>query len=463
MKVMKQHLTILLLALVLMLISCQRNTGYGQLTGTSGRNRTVAPMPHGMVYIPGGSFTMGVGSDDPSYSMFSLPRTVSISPFYMDETEITNDQYRQFVYWVRDSIQLRLLGEVDPMFLIEDPNDDSGISALNWNARPRRWTPEMLEAIEQMFTPSEERFYRRREIDTRRLNFQFYTFDFLAAAQKTWDEEPDNRFEGVNMASFANRQQSLRSRAGFIQSHVVNVYPDTLAWIVDFAYSYNDPMVRSYFSSPMYDHYPVVGVNWHQARAFAVWRTVTHNNELARRGFAPLEEYRLPTEAEWEFAARGGLEFNPFPWGGPYAMNMNGCLIGNFKPQRGRYGLDGGIYPIIVGHYAPNDYGLYDMMGNVAEWCIDAWSESPEALSDLNPVFLYNARPDGSVASKRKVIRGGSFKDFAENTKVYARHYEYQDTAKSYIGFRTVMSFLGRDRNDNARTASNVHRGGGRR
>jgi formylglycine-generating enzyme required for sulfatase activity len=98
------------------------------------------------------------------------------------------------------------------------------------------------------------------------------------------------------------------------------------------------------------------------------------------------------------------------------------------------------------------------MMGNVSEWCIDAWSESPEALSDLNPVFEYNAQPGDPVARKRKVIRGGSFKDFAENTKVYARHYEYQDTGKAYVGFRTVMSFQGRDMRDNRRTGSNVHR-----
>ena len=455
MKIVKQHVSIVL-ALVLMLMSCQRNTGYGQLTGVQDRNRTMAPIPHGMVYIPSGFFTMGVGSDDPSYSMLYSPRVVSISAFYMDETEITNNQYRQFVNWVIDSIRFRLLGEVAPeIFLIE--NDDDEEPAINWRARVRRWTPEMQEAVEQLYTPTEERFYRRREIDTRQLNFVFYTFDYQAAAARS-EAEIDGRFDNVHLASFQTRPASLRSRSGFIQRNVVNVYPDTLCWIVDFSYSYNDPMVRSYFSSPMYDHYPVVGVNWHQARAFARWRTITHNNELERRGFAPLEEYRLPTEAEWEFAARGGLEFNPYPWGGPYAMNMNGCLIGNFKPQRGKYALDGGIYPVIVGHYAPNDYGLYDMMGNVSEWCIDAWQDASEALHDFNPVFLYNARPNDPVAMKRKVIRGGSFKDFAELTKVYHRHYEYQDTAKAYVGFRTVMSFLGRDRNDNMRTASNVHR-----
>ncbi|MDR2908159.1 MAG: formylglycine-generating enzyme family protein [Bacteroidales bacterium] len=450
----------ILLALGLILMSCQRNSGYGELVGVQDRNRVQAPIPYGMVYVPSGYTTVGTGGEDPTYSMITSPKTVSISAFYMDETEITNNKYRQFVSWVIDSLKYRLLGEVDPIFLIEDPNGEDVIPAINWNARPKKWTPEYEEAIQELYTPADERFRHRKEIDTRKLNYEYYTFDYTSAARKSWEEpsEEANRYEGVNMASFVNRPQSLKSRAGYIQKHVVNVYPDTLCWIVDFSYSYNDPMVRSYYSSPMYDNYPVVGVNWHQAQAFCEWRTVTHNAELSRRGITELEQYRLPTETEWEFAARGGLDLSPYPWGGPYAMNMNGCLIGNFKPQRGKYALDGGIYPVIVAHYAPNDYGLYDMMGNVAEWCVDKYDDSYEALHDFNPANTYDAKSDDPVALKRKVIRGGSFKDFAENCKVYARHYEYQDTCKSYIGFRCVMSYLGRDMNDNMRTASNIYR-----
>jgi len=459
MKIVKQYLSkFIVLILVLTMASCQRNTGHGQLTGVPNRNQTVVPMPHGMVYIPAGFFTMGVGSDDPSFSFTHSPRVVSISAFYMDETEITNNQYRQFVYWVRDSIRLRLLSEVDPMFLIEDPEDDyfGGVSRLNWDHRPRRWTPEMEEAVQQMYVPHEERFHRRREVDVRLLNFEFTTFDYHAAARRS-DGEIDSRFDGVHMGMFQTRPASTRSRAGFVRREVVNVYPDTLVWLVDFAFSYNDPMVRSYFSSPMFDHYPVVGVNWHQARAFAAWRTMMHHAELARRGLPVLEHYRLPTEAEWEFAARGGLEFNPFPWGGPYALNMNGCFLGNFNPQRGRHSLDGGVLTMITGHFPPNDFGLFDMMGNVAEWCIDAWQDSYQGLMNFNPVFIFDATPDCPPARRRKVIRGGSFKDFAENTKVYARWFEYQDTAKSYVGFRTVMSSMSSGR-DGRRTTSNVHR-----
>ncbi len=454
---MKQHASIVL-ASVLMLMSCQKNSGYGELTGVSDRNRFEAPTPFGMVYVPAGSYTMGVGGEDPTYAMLFSPKAVSISAFYMDETEITNNEYRQFVNWVVDSLKFRLLGEVEPeTFLIENEEDD-GLSAINWSARPKRWTPEMTEALEQLYTPIDERFYHAKEIDTRKLNYEYWTFDYQSAAKKGGSVDEDEKKPDVYMASFVSRPQSLKSRAGYIKRHVVNVYPDTLCWIADFTYSYNEPYVRSYFGSPMYDHYPVVGVNWIQANAFCNWRTITHNAELAKRGITKLEEYRLPTEAEWEFAARGGLEMNPYPWGGPYALNMNGCLIGNFKPQRGRYALDGGNRPIIVGHYAPNDYGLYDMMGNVSEWCMDHYQESPEYLFDLDPVILYDATETDAPGQKRKAIRGGSFKDFAENCKVYQRHYEYQDTCKSYVGFRCVMSYLGRDKYDNTGTASNVYR-----
>lgn len=458
-QIMKQPAGIVL-TLVLMLMSCQNNSGYGELTGVPDRARNVMPTPHQMVYIPSGYYTMGSGGEDPTYSMVYTPKPVSVSAVYMDETEITNNKYRQFVLYVIDSLRYRLLGEVDPeTFLLEDPNDPDAVPSINWRARPKRWTPEMEEAVEQLYTPIDERFYHRKEIDTRKLNYEYYTFDYNQAAQKTAvTDEVEKKPDDPYMASFVSRPQSLKSRAGYIKKHVVNVYPDTLCWIIDFVYSYNDPLVKSYFQSPMYDHYPVVGVNWLQANAFCSWRTISHRTALEGRGFPDPGEYRLPTEAEWEFAARGGLDLNPYPWGGPYALNMNGCLIGNFKPQRGKYALDGGITPIIAGHYAPNDYGLYDMMGNVAEWCLDAYQESNESLHDFNPVYKYDAAEDEPPVGKRKVIRGGSFKDFAENCKVYARHYEYQDTCKSYIGFRCVLPLLGRDANDNMQTASNVYK-----
>ncbi|GHS85368.1 gliding motility lipoprotein GldK [Bacteroidia bacterium] len=411
------------------------------------------PTPFGMVYVPGGYFTMGSGGEDVTYAMTYSPKQVSISAFYMDNTEITNNEYRQFVAWVTDSIMRRMLGETLPQFLIETDDPDA-MPNINYRTAIKK-SVEVDEALETLYLPNEERFYHKKELDVRKLNYEYQWFDYMQAAQKSWDNL-EARTDGVNIASFINRPQSLKSRAGYVRKEIVNVYPDTLCWFIDFSYSYNDPYVRSYFSSPMYDHYPVVGVNWHQAQAFCQWRTITYNSVLASRGLST-EVFRLPTEAEWEFAARGGLDMNPYPWGGPYASNINGCFLGNFKPQRGRYSMDGGNRPVIVGHYAPNDYGLYDMMGNVSEWCEDAYSDSYDVLHDLDPVFKYRADESDHVTKKRKVIRGGSFKDFAEITKVYYRTYEYQDTCKSYVGFRCVMSYLGRARSDTKVSESNVY------
>ncbi|MBN2520794.1 MAG: SUMF1/EgtB/PvdO family nonheme iron enzyme, partial [Bacteroidales bacterium] len=223
-----------------------------------------------------------------------------------------------------------------------------------------------------------------------------------------------------------------------------NVFPDTLCWYSDFSYSYNEPMVTMYFWHPAYDNYPVVGITWLQARAFCVWRTRALNLSLTRAGEPFVHDYRLPTETEWEYAARGGLDLSKFPWGGPYTRNNLGCFLANFKPLRGNYVDDGGFYTLPVGTYEPNDYGLYDMAGNVAEWTSNAYDESAYSFThDMNPDYHYEAVPGDPPALKRKVIRGGSWKDIGFFMQCGTRTYEYQDTAKSYIGFRCVRQYLG--------------------
>lgn len=427
-----------LFALAAMLYSCSGTTG-GQVTGVEGREVWYQPDPYGMLYIPMGSFVMGANDQDVPYSHVTKAKTVSVQAFYMDETEITNNEYRQFVYYVRDSIARRILGEeVDEEYLIAVNEYDEDIDPphINWDI-PIEWEePDQREALSVMYYPEYERFYGRRDIDVRKLDFEYFWIDYKDAARKGGPGAP-------------LRQRGLTDRSIFIKRDVINVYPDTLCWIHDFTYSFNEPMTNMYFWHPAYDNYPVVGVTWKQARAFSIWRTQMHNNYLGKMGSAYVQDYRLPTESEWEYAARGGLDLSSYPWGGPYIRNSRGCFLANFKPLRGNYVDDGGFHTVHVYSYSPNDYGLYCMAGNVAEWTANAYDESTyDFAHDLNMDYVYEAKEDDPPVLKRKTTRGGSWKDIGYFIQTSTRSYEYQDTAKCYIGFRNVMSYLGRAKGD---------------
>jgi len=441
---------------VFIFASCS-NSNSGELVGARPHEKPFyQPHPYGMVFIPQGSFTMGAGAEDITHGHLIQPKTVSVGAFYMDQTEITNDEYRQFVDWVRDSIARTILGEVLPDDYLIEENPKTGETynppKLNWKTRIdwNSQNQDVRDALEQMYLPENERFFRHKEIDSRKLIYSYYWVDLHAAAM-----------DNLRQRTQANRG-NIRppARSVYVHNETINVYPDTLVWIADFTYSFNDPMTEKYFSHPAYDHYPVVGVNWNQARAFSVWRTQLLNNALAKRkGGVILSEFRLPTEAEWEWAARGGNQLNPYPWGGPYTRNAKGCFLANFKPLRGNYIADGGLRTVIVGHYPPNGFNLYDMAGNVSEWTSSAYDPSSYNITwDMNPDYTYNAKKSDPPAMKRKVIRGGSWKDIAYYLRVTTRAYEYQDTAKSYIGFRNVQSYLGRNEGDRANRASRVYR-----
>lgn len=446
--------------LILIILGSCGNSGNGELIGVQNRKPFYQPVPYGMVYIPLGSYTMGVSDQDVPYSQVYEAKTVTISAFYMDETEITNNEYRQFVYWVRDSIARLLLGDIFPEdFLVEENRKTGEIYEppfLNWNKKIDWNGEEERETLEEMFLPEHERYFRKKEIDTRKLNYEYYWVDLRAASRKDFTEEGN-----PEAASLANRPLGLKDRSVYVRKEVINVYPDTLSWLFDYSYSYNDPLTKKYFWHPAYDNYPVVGVNWKQAKAFCVWRTQLLNSYLTSRnkkGEASASEFRLPTEAEWEWAARGGYDLNPYPWGGPYTRNEKGCFLGNYKPLKGNYIDDGGATPIIVAHYPSNDWGLFDMAGNVAEWTSDAFHEAAYNFTwDLNPNYTYNAKESDFPTLKRKVIRGGSWKDIGYYLQVSSRTYEYQDTAKCYIGFRCVQYYLGRQKGDNPARASHVY------
>ena len=452
---------LLVLSLVIFtLVSCS-NTPQGELVGVRKKTKQFyQPDPYGMVFIPMGSYTMGVGGQDVASGQLTQPKNISVSSFYMDETEITNNEYREFVNWVRDSIARTLLGEVQPDVYLISENEKTGEvydppylnwdEDINWNSEDQ----DVRDALSELYLPEHERFYNKKEIDTRKLFYEYFWVDLQAAAKKEFRNDADYRNAGL-----ANRPQGMTDRSTYIRRESINVYPDTLAWIHDYSYSFNDPLTEKYFWHVAYDHYPVVGVNWSQAKAFCIWRTEKLNNYLrSQKGETVLSEFRLPTEAEWEWAARGGNHLNPYPWGGPYTRNDRGCFLANFKPLRGNYIADGGLTTVIVGHYPPNDWGLYDMAGNVAEWTNSAFDPiSYNFTWDMNPNYTYNAKDSDPPIMKRKVVRGGSWKDIAYYLEVTTRSYEYQDTAKCYIGFRCIQPYLGVNKNDNPAQASRVY------
>jgi gliding motility-associated lipoprotein GldK len=435
---------ILVLLAVVILYSCSQ--GNGELTGVQNRQEWFQPDPFGMLFIPMGSYTMGPSDQDVPYALTAQSRSVSVQAFYMDQTEISNNEYRQFVYHVRDSIARRIMGEEvdEETFLIAENEYEEEIDPpmINWYAKLDWNKTESREALEPMFLSPGERYLRHRQIDARKLNYTYYWIDFKRAAKRV-SRDALNGEEGA-------RHSFSTDRSSFIMRDVVNVYPDTLAWMHDFTYSFNEPMTQNYFWHPAYDDYPVVGVSWKQATAFTIWRTQYLNSFLHEVGGSSVNKFRLPTESEWEWAARGGLDLSPYPWGGPYIRNSRGCFLGNFKPMRGNYIDDGGFNTVKFNSYNPNDFGLYCMAGNVAEWTSNAFDESAYNFAhDLNPDYLYDAKESDPEVLKRKVIRGGSWKDIGYYLQTSTRTYEYQDTAKCYIGFRCVMTYLGRSKQDN--------------
>jgi len=410
----RSFLILPLLAVLVITSSCGKRES-GQLTGVMQRPSWKGINPYGMVYVPSGTLVIGPSDQDISGTFIQRPKAISIQGFYMDDTEITNNEYRQFVNWIRDSLA--------HVYLDHFMENDNGEEKIDWEMEID-WSDETLE---DLYYQGDDRFAGRRDLDVTRFNFEYEWYDWDAAA--------------------SDEGKSKRNK--FIKRETVNAYPDTLVWIRDYSYSYNEPMARNYFWHPAFDDYPVVGVDWHMANAFCYWRTQMWNKYEGGRQGVNTEDFRLPTEFEWEYAARGGHDNTPYPWGGPYVRNAKGCILANFKPGRGNYPEDGGMYTVRADAYFPNDYGLYNMSGNVSEWTVTAFHENAYSfIHDLNPHIRYDADANDPQAMKRKVVRGGSWKDIKFFLQNGTRDWEYQDTTKSYIGFRCALTFLGRSIND---------------
>lgn len=324
----------------------------------------------GLQLIEGGTFVMGATEGNPFYEHNNMPRRVTVGSFYIDEAEVSNLDYQEYIYWL-------------------------------------------------------------------------------------------NRVYGENYPSVVH-----------------NALPDTLVWLNKL--SYNEPLVETYFRHPSYRNYPVVGVSWIQANDYAKWRSDRVNEQLlidagildydpdqkddnnfnteaylagqyeglvkegkedlSQEGTGTravrfedgilLPDYRLPTEAEWEYAAYGlvgntlynrVVERKTYPWNGEAVRTDEtkyyGSFLANFKRGNGDYmGVAGNLndasaLPAPVLSYWPNDYGLYNMAGNVSEWTMDVYRPlSHQDVSDFNPfrgnvVKVIKTDMDGHIAPKDSLGR----------------------------------------------------------
>lgn len=469
-----KRIGLILLAVVSLLTSCGRslsNAG-GEVTGA----RSMAinePAPYGMVLINRGSFEMGPAEKDSIWGIMPDKKGISVDAFWMDETETTNAEYRQFVYWVRDSIIRERLadpayGGNDLFKITEDKYGDPVTPHMDWS-RPIPWkkaNEDEIRAIESVYYTNP--VTGEKKLDPKQMVFKYEWYDYTAAALRKNQMDPADRVRNTDIKVDPNEvimiskdtayideegnivnETITRPRSGpwdFLHTRIVNIYPDENCWVNDFNNSYNEPYTRMYFNHPGYDDYPVVGVSWEQATAYCVWRTNLFKQSLALPAGQVIEPFRLPTEGEWEYAARCGKNENKYPWAGDNLVGGSGkgCFLGNFKPGKGNYTEDGHLITSRVGSFAPNEFGLYDMAGNVSEWTSTAYTESgPNQMSDINPELRYNAAKEDPYVLKKKVVRGGSWKDVSQFIRSDMRSYEYQNETRSYIGFRCVRTQIG--------------------
>lgn len=390
MKMKSTKLFLLALAVSAAVVGCKKSSGGSNISrgtgwqindkdggfqyNTSYTEQDAAP---GLVFVEGGTFTMGKVQDDVMHDWNNTPNQQHVQSFYMDETEVTNVMYLEYLDWIK-----------------------------------------------RMFPPSNENY----------------------------------------------------------KNIYVGALPDTLVWRSPLGF--NENMTNNYLRHPSYAEYPVVGVNWIQAVEYAKWRT-DRVNELtlvqsgyldksvmtakadeggANKGifstqtylntpeqtyggaidslqgrvkskkdsvnvFAKKEsgiiypEYRLPTEAEWEYAAvalNGLREYNnlrgrkKYPWSGEYtrtgAKQTRGDQLANFKQGKGDYGGiagwsdDGADITNEVKSYPPNDFGLYDMAGNVSEWVADVYRPIvDDQASDFN-YYRGNVYMKNQIGEDGKVL-----------------------------------------------------------
>lgn len=353
-------------------------------------------LPLSMVEIPTGTFVMGNENDSSSVTRREQMKPVLISGFYISQTEVTNAQYKEFVNWVRDSIAARTLGG-------EYISVNSGDTTINWKlaSKINYASPDVWARLNDMQADPEKMIGNKKAFDPQKLQYLIQGFNYQEAAKKVNKDRNPNEF---------------------IYKYTVPIYPDTLCWMRDFGYSNNEQMAVGYFANPKYQNYPVVGVSWNQANAYCDWMTkhkiqeYQNKNKLAEGG-----KCRLPTEAEWE-----------------YASSLNATE--NNKPAEGE-AAQGRIFPVYVNSSKKGEAGLYNMADNVSEWVVTSYYEGGENFQNrFNPDIQFGTPQSQSKFQRRKVVRGGSWKDSPSLVTTQNRSYDDMDATHSYLGFRVVVN-----------------------
>jgi len=366
----------------------------------------------GLVFIEGGTFTKGQVQDDVMHDWNNTPNKQHVMSFYIDETEVTNLMYMEYLDWL------------EYVF----PTQEQRYRQIYEGALPDTlvWRNQ-LGYVEELTTN-----YLRHPAYA---EYPVVGVNWLQAVQYAeWRTDRVNEY--------------ILERESFVQKDV----------------RYNEVETNSTFNTSAYLKRPetayagkmdsLVGKRGEQKKGDSIVKVYAG----VEKGVL-LPSYRLPTETEWEYAALalvGDREYNnyrgkkKYPWSGEYTRSSDrrteGDQLANFKLGKGDYGGiagwsdDGADITIQVKQYPPNDFGVYDMAGNVAEW-VDS-SYEPEAY-DFSITMNPNVNKEGN---NKKVIRGGSWKDVAYFLRVSTRDYEYADTSRSFIGFRTVQDYLGSEK-----------------
>lgn len=323
-------------------------------------------------YIPAKSFTSHSYTGSDSVSFYG-PRVASVPGFYISKTEVSNKEYREFTDYIKDSTAHVLLQHFK-----------SGTNSID-RSQKIDWKDPRLES---MMVPPAERLYGRMEIDAGKIN---YEIDFFGTKE------------------------------------IISIYPDTLVWIRDFTYAYNEPLAKKYFSYPSYNNYPVVGINLKQAMAFCLWKTDQINKGMHQSGKEYSVMVRLPSSIEWESAAfdlnetrslflKDKKEYNcNF---GP--INDRGMVLKGFKD-------DGYFYTAPVKNYPAGPFGIYDMKGNVAEWT--STSRDEIAGVEIKPEKLKTSF----------IVKGGGWNSTPFYLQAGVCQFFPVDAAHSFVGFRYVV------------------------